>query len=337
MKPALKPLSEQTIVLTGATSGIGLVTARMAAEAGARLVVAARNEDALRTLVDELTEKGSEAIYVVADVGKEDEVRRIADAAIEHFGGFDTWINDAAVSIYGKVEDVSIEDQRRLFDTNYWGVVYGSRVACEHLRKRGGKLINIGSALSERSIPIQGIYSASKAAVLGYTEALRMELLQDKAPVSVSVIKPGAIDSPYKQHAANYLDVAAKNPPPVYGPETVAKTILYAAQHPVRDMVVGGGGKAITTLGNLFPKITDRIMSATMPLLQRTDKPEPGLRKGSLYKHGEDLQERGGYDMTLEHSLYTAAARHPVITTAVVAGTGAALYGYLRNRSRPHA
>lgn len=215
-------------------------------------------------------------------------------------------------------------------------MVYGSRIACEHLRKHGGKLINIGSALSERAIPIQGIYSASKAAVLGFTEALRMELMQDNAPVSVSVIKPGAIDSPYKQHAANYLDVEAKNPPPVYAPATVARAILHAAEHDVRDIVVGGGGKAITILGNLFPGITDRIMSWSMPLAQRTDKPEPGIRKGSLYEHGEDLQVRGGYGMTLEHSAYTAARRHPLIATAVAAGTAAAIYRYVRNRNHPH-
>lgn len=107
----LRPLHEQTIVLTGATSGIGLVTARMAAEAGARLVLAARNEDALQALVSELKEKGTDAIHVVADVGKENDVKRIRDEAVKHFGSFDTWINDAAVSIYGKVEEVSIEDQ----------------------------------------------------------------------------------------------------------------------------------------------------------------------------------------------------------------------------------
>jgi short-subunit dehydrogenase len=335
MNFSLKSLNEQTIVLTGATSGIGLVTARMAANANARLVLAARNEKALKTLVEELHTKGANAIYVVADVGKEEDVQGIADKAIEHFGGFDTWINNAAVSIYGKVEDVSIEDQRRLFDTNYWGVVYGSRIACKHLREHGGKLINVGSALSERAIPIQGIYSASKAAVLGYTEALRMELQRDEAPISVSLIKPGAIDSPYKEHAANYLDVAAKNPPPVYAPDTVAKAILHAAEHDVRETVVGGGGKMITVLGNLLPGVTDRVMDVIMPLAQETDEPEPGVRKGSLYEPGEDLQERGGYAMTLERSLYTAAGRHPLVTTAVIAGTGVALYGYLRNRSRP--
>lgn len=333
MKPKLKPLSEQVVVLTGATSGIGLVTARKAAHEGARLVLAARNEDALRELTDELQQHGAQAIYVVADVGNEEDVRRISEAAIGHFGGFDTWINDAAVSIYGKIEDVSIDDQRRLFDTNYWGIVYGSRIACEHLRERGGKLINLGSALSSRAIPVQGIYSASKAAVMGFTDALRMELEQDGAPISVTLIKPGAIDSPYKEHAANYLEVEPKNPPPVYAPDAVAKAILYAAEHHSRDVVVGAGGKMITTLGNLMPSLSDKLMAKTMPAMQRTDRPQRGVHKGSLYQHGEDMRERGGYSHTLEHSLYTQGIRHKALAATVVAGAAAAIYGLMRARS----
>jgi short-subunit dehydrogenase len=334
MKIDLKPLREQVVVLTGATSGIGLVTARMAAQKGARLSLAARNEEALQKLCDELRGMGHEAIYTVVDVGTEADVRRLAEATIAHYGGFDTWINDAAVSIYGKVEDVTIEDQKRLFDTNYWGIVYGSRIACEHLRENGGKLINVGSALSERSIPIQGIYSASKAAVMGFTDALRMELKQDNAPVSVTLIKPGAIDSPYKDHAANYIHAEAKNPPPVYAPETVAKAILHAAEHHVRELTVGAGGKAIAVLGNLLPRVSDMIMSRVMPKLQRTQNSVEGTPKGSLYEPGEDLQERGGYAHTLEHSVYTKAVRSKAVTATALVGAAAAVY--MMKKSRDH-
>jgi short-subunit dehydrogenase len=320
MKIKLKPLNEQVVVITGATSGIGLVTVRRAAREGARLVLAARNEAALEQLKTELESRGATVACVTADVGREQDVRRIAQTAIDRFGGFDTWINNAAVSIYGKVEEVSIEDQRRLFDTNYWGIVHGSRIACEHLRRRGGKLINLGSALSERAIPIQGVYSASKAAVMGFTDALRMELAQDGAPVSVTLIKPGAIDTPYKQHAGNYLGVEGKNPPPVYAPETVARAILYATEHDVRETVVGAGGKMITVLGNLAPKISDKVMGKVMPYLQRTDKPLPGVRRGALYEPAEDLHERGGYAMTFEHSLYSAAVRHKFLSALVIVG-----------------
>lgn len=331
MKVHLRPLDEQTIVITGATSGIGLVTTRMAARAGARLVLAARNESALRQLTDEIREQGGDAIHVVADVGREKEVRQIADRAIEHFGGFDTWINNAAVAVYGKVEDVPIEDQKRVFDTNFWGVVYGSRIACEHLRQRGGKLINLGSALSERAIPIQGVYSASKAAVMNWTDALRMELEQDGAPVSVTLIKPGAIDSPYKDHAANYIGVAAKNPPPVYAPETVARAIIHATDHHVRDMVVGAGGKMVTVMGNLAPRISDKVMGPLMPWMQRTRTPAE-VTKGALYEPGDDLRERGGYASTFERSLYTAAARHKGLSLAAAAGAAALVFGMSRMR-----
>lgn len=334
MKLHLKPLSRQVIVLTGATSGIGLVTARKAANKGARLSLAARNVHALQCLTEELKVKGCEVIYTVVDVGNELDVRHLAEHTITHFGGFDTWINDAGVSIYGKVEEVSIEDQRRLFDTNYWGVVYGSRIACEHLRRNGGKLINIGSALSERAIPIQGVYSASKAAVMGFTDALRMELSQDDAPVSVSLIKPGAMDTPYKDHAGNYMGVEGKNPPPVYAPETVAAAILYSCEHHNRDTVVGAGGKAITILGNLMPGMADKVMGKVMPKLQRTDKPIKGIRKGSLYDPGEDLEERGGYEGTRERSYYSAAVRHKVLTTSLVMGVAAA--AYIASRARNH-
>lgn len=333
-----KPLSQQVVVITGATSGIGLVTARMAARKGARLVLAARDEQALGELKAELEASGAEVETVPADVSQESEVRRIADAAISRFGGFDTWVNGAAVSIYGKIEDVSVEDQRRLFDTNFWGIVYGSRIACEHLRQHGGKLINIGSALSERAIPIQGAYSASKAAIMGFTDALRMELEQDGAPVSVTLIKPGAIDTPYKDHAGNYMGVEGKNPPPVYAPETVARSILYAAEHHVRDIVVGAGGKLITTLGNIAPRLSDKVMGKVMPYLQRTDQPISGVRTGNLYAPGNNLKERGGYAVTLEHSLYSAAMRHKFLTAALLAGAATAAYGlmtYRKTQARP--
>jgi NAD(P)-dependent dehydrogenase (short-subunit alcohol dehydrogenase family) len=138
MRTKLKPLSEQVIVITGATSGIGLVTAREAAKRGARLVLVARNEAALSELVDELTQKGCEAIHVTADVGIEADITRVADVAIDHFGGFDTWVSNAGVSIYGPLEAPSTEEYRRLFDTNFWGVVFSSLTARKHLRQHGG-------------------------------------------------------------------------------------------------------------------------------------------------------------------------------------------------------
>lgn len=326
MRVQLKKLNQQVMVITGASSGIGLVTSRMAARRGARLVLAARSEEALRHLTNEITAQGTEAIYVVADVGREQDVRRIAESAIKRFGGFDTWINNAGISIYGRVLEVSMEDHRQLFETNYWGLVHGSRVGCEHLKQKGGALIQIGSTLSDRAIPLQGTYCASKHAVKGYTDALRMELEEEGAPVSVTLIKPSAIDTPYKEHAKNYMPVEPQNPPPVYAPETVAEAILHCAEHPTRDVFVGGGGKALSISGKYASAVTDKVMEAMLFDLQKTHRPAPAWSKDGLYEASSELKERGGYEgHVAESSLYTKASLHPFITAALVVGTGLAI------------
>jgi short-subunit dehydrogenase len=318
----LKKLSAQTIVITGASSGIGLVTARMAAERGARLVLAARSEEAIRQLANEITDAGGEAIAVVADVGKEEDVRRIADAARQRFGGFDTWVNNAGVSVYGRILEVPNEDHRQLFETNFWGVVYGSRIAAEHLKRRGGALINIGSTLSDRAIPIQGMYSASKHAVKGFTDALRMELEAEGAPVSVTLVKPAAINTPYPQHAKNYLPGEPSLPPPVYAPEVVAEAILHCAEHPERDVFAGGGGKALSVSEKYMPRLTDKAMEWTMLEMQQSDRPPRRRREDNgLDKASGALKERGLYEgHTSESSLYTKASLHPATTAALVLG-----------------
>src|SRR5918993_909993 len=196
MRLMLKPLDEQVIVITGASSGIGLVTAKAAAERGARVVLAARNERALRRAVEEIEADGGDAVYVVADVAEADDVEKIAKVAVREYGRVDTWVNNASTSIYGRVWEVPLEDKRRLFDVNFWGVVHGCRVALPHLKQRGGTIVNVGSVVSDRAVPLLGIYSASKHAVKGYTDALRMELEEDGAPIYVSLVKPASINTP---------------------------------------------------------------------------------------------------------------------------------------------
>ena len=322
-KLRLKPLREQVIVVTGASSGIGLTTARLAAERGARLVVAARSEQALRQLEEEINTAGGEALAVVADVGKEEDVQHIADAAVTRFGGFDTWINDASVSIYGKLAEVPIEEHRRLFETNFWGMVYGSLAAARLLKHRGGALINVGSTVSDRAIPLQGMYSASKHAVKGFTDALRMELEAEGLPIGVTLIKPGSINTPFPRHAKNYMEREATLPPPVYAPDVVARTILYCCEHPERDVFVGAGGKMIAASGQHAPRLTDRFMERN--LFEQQKKDAPPSRRDSLFAPSEDLAERGDYEgHTMETSVYTKASLHPWVARARVIGAGIA-------------
>jgi short-subunit dehydrogenase len=335
MKLRLKKLRDQTIVITGASSGIGLVTARGAARNGARVVLNARNEEALKQIVAEIRSLGGFASYVVGDVGILDDVKRIADEAVQRFGGFDTWINNAGVSIYGRVLDQSLDDHRRLFETNYWGMVHGSMVACNYLRERGGALINVGSVLSDRAIPVQGTYSASKHAMKGYTDALRMELEKEGIPISVTLVKPSAIDTPYIKHARNLLSNEPLNPPPVYSPEIVAEAILYCAQHAEREVTVGGGGRFLSEFAHHAPRLTDKLMQATMFDLQRSEKSKAADHRDSLHSPTDGGQERGGYSGHVsESSVYTRAALHPWLFGLLIAGTGLAVINLWKSRSR---
>ena len=331
MKIRLKPLKEQVVVITGGTSGIGLATAKRAAERGARVVLCSRNEPGLREAVAQIDERGGTARGVVADVSNPEEVERLAASAIEEFGSVNTWVNNAGVSFYGRLTEVALEDMRQLFEVNFWGMVHGARAAVPRLRASGGALINIGSVVSDRAIPLQGAYSASKHAVKGFTDALRMELEEEGSPISVTLIKPSAIDTPYFQHAKNYMEVQPKPPAPVYAPEVVANAILRAAEHPIRDITIGGGGRVLTAIGAALPRLTDFYMERAMFDAQRSDSPAE-TSSGNLYASsgGENL-ERGGYQgHVMRSSMYTQAALSPA-RALLAAGVGLAVFAGIRS------
>ncbi|MBI0535795.1 SDR family NAD(P)-dependent oxidoreductase [Roseomonas sp. KE2513] len=341
--PKLKPLSEQVIVVTGATSGIGLATARMAASQGAAVVIVARNEDALNALAAELRAKGGRAEPVVADVADLAQVEAVSAAAITAFGGFDSWCNNAGVAIYGSLEDVPVEDQRRLFDVNYWGVVHGTLVAARHLKGKGGAIVNTGSVLSDRSMALQGPYSASKFAIKGVTEAFRTEFLAEGYPISVTLIKPGPIDTPYMEHARNLMGTTGvRNPPPAYHPRVVARAILYACEHRVRDLTVGGGGLAVSAIGRLAPKLTDLVMSKIAKPTQSSDQPGRQERRDNLYDAREDLAETSSLagPPPRRTSFLLEAQMNPLGPAGIILGATALLAGaafgmYTLRHSRP--
>jgi short-subunit dehydrogenase len=326
-----KRVEEQVVVITGASSGIGLATARMFGSRGARgLVLVARNEEALRGIADELNRGTTRAVAVPADVSRREELERVARTAVETFGGFDTWVNDAAVALYGKLEQTPLEDQRQLFEVNYWGVVNGSLIAAEHLRSRGGTIINVGSVLSERTMMLQTQYSASKHAVKGFTDGLRMEMEEAGAPVRVTLIKPSSIDTPYVEHARNYLGTETTVPPPTYDPHLVAKAIVFASEHPRRELTIGFGGWAIGAMGKVAPRLTDKAMEWTGYSSQTTNEPERPRMRDNLYQAREDGDEYSSLSREpRKTSLLLEAQLHPFAAALAMAGIGAAIAALL--------
>lgn len=331
----LKSLSEQTIVVTGASSGIGLATALQAAKAGARVVLAARNEAALKQIVSGITADGGKAIYVVTDVSKHAEIDNLAQQAIAHFGTFDTWVNNAGLGLWGRLEEVSDEDHRQLFDINFWGIVYGSITALRTLKQRGGALINLGSVASDFAFPMQSMYSVTKHAILGYTDALRRELIDENAPVSVTLIQPASIGTPFHEHAKNYTGKAKKLPPPVYAPEDVARAILYAAEHPKRSIHVGGAGKIMSIADKLLPGLNDKAASIMIKsqFKEGAENTAGGPEANSLWQPGQDGNVRGDH-ASIRRSVSTNVELHPAVGWSLVALTATAISIVLARKGR---
>jgi len=327
-----KQVKDQVIVITGASSGIGLATAKEAASRGARVVLNSRDPVDLAKAVQEIREEGGEATMHIGDVADRSAMEGLADTAIAAYRRIDTWINNAGVSIYGEISEVRIEDARRLFDTNYWGVVNGSLVAVEHLATFGGTLINVGSVLSETGYPLQGHYAASKHAVKGFTDSLRLELEKKEQPIIVTLIQPASIDTPYPEHAKNYLPKDPKHQAPVYKPEIVADAILACAEKPHRNLRVGGSAKMFTAMEKVAPGLADRQKMSAFEA-QLSDRP-PHKDDALFDPISGDISVHGSYPGRVRgRSLYTKAALHPVAALAGVAALGVGIAVAIRGRN----
>lgn len=334
----LRPISDQVVVITGASSGIGLATARLAAERGAAVVLSSRNEEELQNIVESWTSRGLRCTYAVADVAQASEMDNVAKVALDTFGRIDTWINNAGVMIIGKLADSHLDEKRRLFEINFWGVVHGCRTALPLLRENGGAIINIGSIESERAVPLHGIYAASKHAVKAYTDALRMEIEHDKLPVSVTLIKPASIDTPILEHARVNMETRPKNPGPIYSPDVAAEQILYCAEHKVRDAYVGGSTQIYSILEKYAPRLCDFYMEKVLFRQIPTEKEKHSKDQEALF----DAPAREGFEHGDEErrvrstSLYTNLNRHKVLSgLGTLAALGAAGFA-IRRLSQRH-
>lgn len=287
------PLKEQTVVITGASSGIGREAALRFAGKGAAVVLAARNETALRDVAQQIQKEGGRAHVAVTDVSNWREVQRLAQEAVNWFGRIDTWVNNAAVSEYATVEQMTVEEIERIVCVNLMGQIHGMKAALEQMkRQKGGTMINVASVLAERSVPYQAAYCATKHGIKGFTEALRLELEHVKSPIKVTLILPSSINTPLFENARSKIGVLPNPIPPIYHPKIVADAIVFAAEHPRRTIVVGGAGKIMELLERINPALVDRYMlsGGRMFKSQRTNRPdnqhdnlfEPIQGKGSV-------------------------------------------------------
>jgi NAD(P)-dependent dehydrogenase (short-subunit alcohol dehydrogenase family) len=252
-----KPIGQQVIVITGASSGIGLATAQSAARSGASVVLAARNAADLENSANELRRDGADVIAVPTDVSVFADVEALAARTVDEFGRIDTWVNCAAVSAYAPFVEQSLEDIRRIMDVNFLGQIHGAKAALPYLEESAGALICVGSTLSHRGVPLQGIYCASKHALKGWLDSLRVELQHAGSAVRVTLIKPSSVNTPLFNKAKTQLGVMPQPIPPVYEPELAADVILRAAAGNERDAFVGGAGKFLSLAERISPRLVD--------------------------------------------------------------------------------
>lgn len=318
----MRPIERQVVVITGASSGMGLLTAREMARRGARVVMAARNARDLAQAAAEIRRDGGDAVAVPTDVTDADQVHRLARSAVEAFGRIDTWIGAAAVSAYATFREQPAEDFEQVLRVNFLGQVNGARAALPYLEQSGGALVFIGSALSDRGIPLQGAYCASKHALKGWVDSLRVELMKEGSPVRVTLVKPSSIDTPLFDKAKTQMGVQPRPIPPVYEPELAAAALIRAAEESPRDVYVGGSGKLLAVVERISPKLLDLHQLYAGFNGQRTDWPKSQSAPNNLYAPvADDGGVRG--DFTAEshrRSAYQSLASHPVAGPLLAAG-----------------
>ncbi|MEN9565656.1 MAG: hypothetical protein RLZZ69_852 [Cyanobacteriota bacterium] len=280
----LKPISQQVVAIIGASSGIGRETALQFAKQGAKIVVSARNELGLNSLVAEIQAFGGEATAIKGDVADFEQVKAIADCTVEQYGRLDTWVHCAASGIIAPFAEITPEEFKRVIDVTLMGQVYGAMAALPYLKQEGrGAMIHISSMEGRRALPLQSPYSTAKHGLEGFLESLRVELQHDKMPISVTSIKPAVINTPFYNHVLTKLGVKPTGLPPYYSPKLVAQAILHTAEHPTRDFIVGDVGRILDLAQRLSPELMDTILVAIGFSGQRTLEPKSAEGQNNLY------------------------------------------------------
>jgi NAD(P)-dependent dehydrogenase (short-subunit alcohol dehydrogenase family) len=323
-----KSLDEQVLVVLGASSGVGRATAREAGRRGAKVVVAARNEEALQHAVAEVEGLGSEALAVPTDTTSIPDLERLCAQAVERFGRIDTFVATAMVTVYAEIEQLEPEELERVMDVNFLGRAWAYRAALPHLRASGGTFVDVNSALAYRGIPLQAAYCASKAAGRAFFESARVELEKAGSDVSISLVLPGAINTPQFDSDRQKLGLQPQPVPPIYQPETTAEAVLRCAERPVRELPVSWGAQKLLWGQKLSPRLGDLVLLRNGWNSQTTGEAKPLDAPDNLYSpvrgdpgaHGRfDAESRGSTAWT---ALRLNRAR---LGAAAALGIGAAL------------
>jgi len=318
----LKPINQQVVAVVGASSGIGRESALQFAKRGAKLVVSARSESKLASLVDEIRGFGGEVTAVVADVSVFEQVKAIADRTVEVYGRLDTWVHLPAVGIFATFDNTTPEEFKRVIDVSLMGQVYGAMAALPHLKREGrGTLIHISSMEGVRSLPYQSAYSAAKHGIEGFIEAMRLELQHENIPVSVTSVKPAVINTPFWNNGLTKLGVKPGGIPPYYDPRLVADAILYVAEHPTRDFLVGDSARALAALQRLSPELADALLLLIGFQAQRSNEPKSPDDRNNLYEPvPNDTRVDGDYGNLVIPSVTDWLAKNPALQWGAIAG-----------------
>jgi NAD(P)-dependent dehydrogenase (short-subunit alcohol dehydrogenase family) len=270
-----KPLHEQVMVVTGASSGVGRAVARAAGERGAKVVVGARGEDGLNAAVEEIERAGSEALAVAGDVAEREYNDELVRAALERFGRIDTFVANAIVTVYAEVERLEPDELRRVWEVNFFGVAYGYWAALPHLRESKGTFLHVSSALAYRGIPLQAAYCSTKAGLRAFLESARVEEQKAGTGVAISLVLPGAINTPQFDRDRQKIGYQPQPVPPIYQPEPFAEATLHCAEHPIRELPISWGAQKLLWGQKLSPRAGDWMLRRMGWKSQHTDQPKP--------------------------------------------------------------
>jgi NAD(P)-dependent dehydrogenase (short-subunit alcohol dehydrogenase family) len=332
----------QTVVITGASAGIGRATARLFAQRGANVVLLARGRGGLDAAAAEVVELGGRALAVPTDVADHAQVEAAATAAEEAFGPIHVWVNNAFTSVFAPFMEIEPDEYRRITEVSYLGFVHGTRAALTRMLPRdAGAVVQVSSALAERSIPLQSAYCGAKHAINGFTSSVRTELLHQGSRVHLTVVEMPAVNTPQFSWVLSRLPKHPQPVPPIYQPEVCARSVVYAADHPRRRQYQVGASTTATVLANrLAPALLDRYLARTGYASQQTDDAGDDGRTYNLWRpvdraERDDAGAHGDFDARSHpRSAQTGLARHPALVTAAVAGAAAGLGAVIRHRRR---